>query len=135
MRDEPQYFVWDPPQGTHVAVIPPEEGVAGIRWFAGPLVIQTHSLDAWNQGDTLVADHFVADIGWFSQLPRTTEGLQPEKPRSPSAGPSTCVRGRSTGATPRRRSPPSSCSTLRATCRGWTRAPSWNRPGTRGSAA
>ena len=80
MAEEPQYFMWDPPQGTHVAVIPREEGVAGIRWFSSPLVMETHSFNAWSQGDTLVADHFVADSGWFSQFPKTTEGYQPEKP-------------------------------------------------------
>jgi carotenoid cleavage dioxygenase-like enzyme len=80
MRDEPQYFVWDPPQGTHVAVIPREGGVAGIRWYTSPLVMETHSFNAWREGDTLVADHFVADSGWFSQFPLSTEGYLREKP-------------------------------------------------------
>jgi carotenoid cleavage dioxygenase-like enzyme len=78
MKDEPQYFVWDPPQGTHVAVIPRAEGVAGIRWFSSELVMETHSLNAWSADGFVTADHFVARSGWFSQFPRTTEGLAPE---------------------------------------------------------
>ena len=80
LKDEPQYFVWDPPKGTHVAVIPRAEGVAGIRWFSSPLVMETHSLNAWTTGDSLVADHFVANSGWFSQFPKTTEGPMREQP-------------------------------------------------------
>jgi carotenoid cleavage dioxygenase len=80
MKDEPQYFVWDPPLGTHVAVIPREQGVAGIRWFASDLVMETHSLNAWSAGDTVTADHFVARSGWFSQFPKTTQGPLPEAP-------------------------------------------------------
>ena len=80
MKDEPQYFLWDPELGTHVAVIPRDEGVAGIRWFASDLVMETHSLNAWSAGDTVTADHFVARSGWFSQFPKTTRGLLPEAP-------------------------------------------------------
>jgi carotenoid cleavage dioxygenase len=80
MKDEPQYFVWDPPQGTHVAVIPRGEGVTGIRWFRSDLVMETHSLNAWSAGDTVVADHFVARSGWFSQFPKTTQGPMREAP-------------------------------------------------------
>ena len=80
MREEPQYFVWDPPKGTYVAIIPREEGVAGIRWWNSPLVMETHSLNAYRDGNQLVADHFVADSGWFSQFPLSTEGYLREKP-------------------------------------------------------
>jgi carotenoid cleavage dioxygenase len=80
MKDEPQYFIWDPPQGTHVAIIPREEGVAGIRWFSSPLVMETHSLNAWTAGNIVTADHFVADSGWFSQFPKTTVGPLREAP-------------------------------------------------------
>jgi carotenoid cleavage dioxygenase-like enzyme len=80
LREEPQYFVWDPPKGTHIAIIPREEGVAGIRWFGSELVMETHSLNAWSVGDTVVADHFVARSGWFSQFPKTTGGVMREAP-------------------------------------------------------
>lgn len=80
MKVEPQYFMWDPKQGSHVAIIPRAEGVAGIRWFSSDTVMETHSLNAWTAGDTVVADHFVADSGWFSQFPKTTEGPMQEAP-------------------------------------------------------
>lgn len=80
MRDEPQYFMWDPPKGTHVAVVPRTEGVAGIRWFSSSLVMETHSLNAHSAGDIITADHFIADSGWFSQFPKTTVGPLREAP-------------------------------------------------------
>lgn len=80
MKEEPQYFMWDPPKGTHVAVIPRGEGVAGIRWFSSGLVMETHSLNAWSNGNIITADHFVADSGWFSQFPKTTIGPLQEAP-------------------------------------------------------
>ena len=80
MKDEPQYFMWDPPKGTHVAVIPRAEGVAGIRWFSSDLVMETHSLNAYSNGDIVTADHFIADSGWFSQFPKTTVGPLREAP-------------------------------------------------------
>jgi carotenoid cleavage dioxygenase-like enzyme len=80
MREEPQYFVWDPPQGTHVAIIPRDEGVSGIRWFKSDLVMETHSFNGFSTGDTVVADHFVANSGWFSQFPKTTVGPMREAP-------------------------------------------------------
>ena len=122
MKDEPQYFVWDPPQGTHVAVIPRAEGVAGIRWFTSDLVMETHSLNAWSHGDTVIADHFVARSGWFSQFPKTTEGLQPEAPPFAQRWILDVGRAPGTGQTATPATPASRCSTTRATCRGWTRA-------------
>ena len=80
LKEEPQYFMWDPPKGTHIAIIPREEGVAGIRWFSSDLVMETHSLNAYTEGHTVVADHFIADSGWFSQFPKTTVGPLREAP-------------------------------------------------------
>ena len=80
MKTEEQYFVWDPNRGTYVAIIPREEGVSGIRWFRSELLMETHSLNAWTSGDTLVADHFITRSGWFSQFPKTTVGPLPEQP-------------------------------------------------------
>ncbi len=80
MKTEPQYFMWDPPQGAHVAIIPREEGVAGIKWFSAETVLETHSLNAHSNANTVVADHFVANSGWFSQFPKTTVGPLKEEP-------------------------------------------------------
>ncbi|MEV5843518.1 carotenoid oxygenase family protein [Streptomyces sp. NPDC051985] len=80
LKREAQYFVWDPGQETYVAVIPREQGVSGIKWFRSEQVMETHSLNAWTDGDTLVADHFLSKSGWFSQFPKTTVGRLPEQP-------------------------------------------------------
>lgn len=80
MKTEEQYFMWDPNQGTFVAIIPREEGVSGIKWFRSELLMETHSLNAWTSGDTLVCDHFTAKSGWQSQFPITTVGPLPEQP-------------------------------------------------------
>ncbi|MEV5957496.1 carotenoid oxygenase family protein [Streptomyces sp. NPDC051987] len=80
MKTEEQYFVWDPNQGTYVAIIPRDQGVSGIKWFRSEQLMETHSLNAWTDGDTLVGDHFTTKSGWFSQFPKTTVGLLPELP-------------------------------------------------------
>ncbi len=80
MKTEPQYFVWDPSLRSHVAIIPRRQGVGGIRWFSAELAMETHSLNAWSEGDRVIADHFVARSGWFSQFPKTTEGILHEAP-------------------------------------------------------
>ncbi|MEU5041728.1 carotenoid oxygenase family protein [Streptomyces griseorubiginosus] len=80
MKTEAQYFMWDPERSTHVAVVPREEGVSGIRWFSSDLVMETHTVNAWSSGDTLVADHFVTTSGWYSQFPKTTVGPLREAP-------------------------------------------------------
>lgn len=64
------YWHWDSALKVQVAVIPRAQGVAGIRWFQVPkLAMQTHSFNAWEDGSTLVMDHFVNDSGWLSQFP------------------------------------------------------------------
>jgi carotenoid cleavage dioxygenase-like enzyme len=77
---ERQYFIWDPSKQTHIAIIPRAQGVSGIKWFSSDLVMETHSLNAWSEGDTVIADHFVAKTGWFSQFPKTTVGKLKEAP-------------------------------------------------------
>lgn len=64
------YWHWDNQKQTHIAVIPRELGVAGIRWFTAPkLAMQTHTFNAWEDGSRLVLDHFVNESGWLSQFP------------------------------------------------------------------
>jgi carotenoid cleavage dioxygenase-like enzyme len=75
MKTEPQYFIWDPSLESHVAIIPRKEGVDGIKWFSSELVMETHSLNAWTEGDSVMADHFVTPSGWLTQFPKTAEGI------------------------------------------------------------
>lgn len=75
------YWHWDSRKQTHVAVIPRKEGVAGIRWFTAPKVaMQTHTFNAWEDGNSLVLDHFVTDSGWLSQFPDIHNPDAHEKP-------------------------------------------------------
>ncbi|WP_248796464.1 carotenoid oxygenase family protein [Pseudomonas sp. MWU13-2105] len=83
-RREP-YWHWDSKKLTHVAVIPREQGVSGIRWFTCPHVaMQTHSFNAWEesteQGLRLHLDHFVTASGWLSQFPDIHDAQAVEKP-------------------------------------------------------
>lgn len=68
-KGEP-YWHWDSHRRTYVAVIPRDKGVSGIRWFTAPKVaMQTHTFNAWEDGNRLNLDHFVNDSGWLSQFP------------------------------------------------------------------
>lgn len=72
-RGEP-YFVWDPSLPVKVAVIPRKEGVKGIRWFTVPFVaMETHSINAWEEGSVLHLEHFITRSGWLSQFPHISD--------------------------------------------------------------
>lgn len=75
------YWHWDNQKQTHIAVIPRDRGVAGIRWFTAPkLAMQTHTFNAWEDGQRLVLDHFVNESGWLSQFPDIHNPHAHEKP-------------------------------------------------------
>ncbi|PXF29116.1 dioxygenase [Pokkaliibacter plantistimulans] len=64
------YWHWDSKKKTYIAVIPRDVGVSGIKWYTAPKVaMQTHTFNAWEDGNKLVLDHFVNDSGWLSQFP------------------------------------------------------------------
>ena len=68
-RGEP-YFHWDSSLPTLVAIIPRREGVSAIRWYTCPFTgMETHSFNAWEEGNTLHLDHFFTASGWLSQFP------------------------------------------------------------------
>jgi carotenoid cleavage dioxygenase len=75
------YWHWDSHKQTHIAVIPRDQGVAGIRWFTAPkLAMQTHTFNAWDDGNRLVLDHCITETGWLSQFPDLHEPHTQEKP-------------------------------------------------------
>lgn len=68
-RGEP-YFHWDSGLSSMVAIIPRQAGVSGLRWYACPFTgMETHSFNAWEEGDILHLDHFFSATGWLSQFP------------------------------------------------------------------
>jgi carotenoid cleavage dioxygenase-like enzyme len=75
------FFSWDPAHKTVVAVIPRKEGVAGIRWFTSPkLCMETHTMNAWEEGDMLHLEHFISNSGWYSQFPHVSDPAPKEEP-------------------------------------------------------
>jgi carotenoid cleavage dioxygenase-like enzyme len=77
------FFHWDNTLPTVVGVIPRSIGVAGLRWFPHPgasPVMQTHTFNAWEDGDVLHLDHFITESGWLSQFPDLRDPDAHEKP-------------------------------------------------------
>ena len=75
------YFVWDPSLPVMVAVIPRREGVAGLRWFTSPVLgMETHTINAWEEGSKLHLDHFFTRSGWLSQFPHVSDPNARELP-------------------------------------------------------
>ena len=75
------YFVWDPSLPVMVAVIPRKEGVAGLRWFTGPVLgMETHTINAWEEDGHLNLDHFFTRSGWLSQFPHVSDPAAREQP-------------------------------------------------------
>ncbi|MEU6371608.1 carotenoid oxygenase family protein [Streptomyces sp. NPDC046909] len=81
LKTEPQYFMWDPRERSHIAVIPRDEGVAGMKWFSTDLLMETHTVNGWSEGDIITLEHFVTKTGWLSQFPKLATGEEmPEAP-------------------------------------------------------
>ena len=75
------FFHWDSLLPTMVAIIPRQQGVAGIRWYQAPrTVMQTHSFNAWEEGTQLHLEHFITNSGWLSQFPDIRDPNAKEQP-------------------------------------------------------
>ena len=81
VRQGGSYFVWDPSLPVMVGVIPRAQGVAGLRWFTGPVLgMETHTINAWEDGTRLHLDHFFTRSGWLSQFPHINDPAARELP-------------------------------------------------------
>ncbi len=79
-KGEP-YWHWDNTKKTQIGIFSRREGVKSIRWFTCPVVaMQTHTFNAWEEGDMLHLDHFVNGSGWLSQFPDIHNPSAQEKP-------------------------------------------------------
>lgn len=79
-KGEP-YWHWDNTKKTQIGIFSRKEGVKSIRWFTCPVVaMQTHTFNAWEEGDMLHLDHFVNGSGWLSQFPDIHNPSAQEKP-------------------------------------------------------
>ena len=75
------FFYWDPSHETKIGIIPRRQGVSGIRWYSSPkLVLETHTINAWDEGDKLTVEHFITNSGWYSQFPHVSELNPREEP-------------------------------------------------------
>ena len=65
------FFHWDDRLPTMVGVVPRAPGGgANVRWFTAPKpVMETHTFNAWEEGDLLHLEHFITQTGWLSQFP------------------------------------------------------------------
>jgi carotenoid cleavage dioxygenase len=79
-RGEP-FFHWDAELPTMVAIIPRQQGVAGMRWYRAPrTVMVTHTINAWEEGSRLHLELFVTQSGWLSQFPDIRDPQAKEQP-------------------------------------------------------
>jgi carotenoid cleavage dioxygenase len=75
------YWHWDNTKQTQIGIFPRKQGAKAIRWFTCPVVaMQTHSFNAWEEGDMLHLDHFVNGSGWISQFPDIHNPSAQEQP-------------------------------------------------------
>ena len=75
------FFSWDPSHDSVVAIIPRKQGVAGIRFFKSPkLCMETHTINAWEEGSKLHLEHFISNSGWYSQFPHVSDPDAKEEP-------------------------------------------------------
>lgn len=80
------FFHWDDRLPTKIAVIPRAPGgTQSIRWFTAPKpCMETHTFNAWEEGNLLHLEHFGADSGWLSQFPDINNPDAKEAPHQAS---------------------------------------------------
>ena len=76
------FFHWDGTLPTRIAIIPRAAGgTERIRWFTSPVTgMETHTFNAWEDGDTLHLEHFFTGSGWLSQFPDINDPAAKEQP-------------------------------------------------------
>lgn len=55
MRGGPA-FAWEPEKGSHIGVLRRDRPIEEIRWFRGPGCFVFHPMNAWEDGDRIIAD-------------------------------------------------------------------------------
>jgi carotenoid cleavage dioxygenase len=80
-RGEP-FFHWDSTFPTRIAIIPRKPGgTSEMRWFTSPVTgMETHTFNAWEDGDLLHLEHFFTGSGWLSQFPDINDPTAHELP-------------------------------------------------------
>lgn len=58
-------IAWEPEKGTRVGIMPRNGGVEDIRWFDGEARMVWHFMNAFNEGDRIVADVCEQEVPMF----------------------------------------------------------------------
>lgn len=76
------FFHWDSRLPTKFAVIPRRPGGTDeVRWFTSAVNgMETHSFNAWEEGNLLHYEHFFTATGWLSQFPDINDPDAREQP-------------------------------------------------------
>lgn len=61
MQGKP-FFAWEPDKGSHIGIMARDEGVETIRWFDAEAAYVFHPLNAYSDGETIVADVLKYDV-------------------------------------------------------------------------
>jgi carotenoid cleavage dioxygenase-like enzyme len=68
-------FAWEPEKGSHVGVMRRDGDVADIRWFTTEACYVFHPMNAWEEGDKIIAD--VMEYGHAPLFPNTDGTMTP----------------------------------------------------------
>jgi carotenoid cleavage dioxygenase len=60
-RGEPAY-AWEPQLGAHIGIMPRNGNAAQIRWFRGEACYVFHVMNAWEEGNRIIADVMQYDV-------------------------------------------------------------------------
>ncbi len=68
-------FAWEPEKGSHVGVMRRDGDVADIRWFTTEACYVFHPMNAWEEGDKIIAD--VMEYGHAPLFPNVDGTMTP----------------------------------------------------------
>lgn len=69
------FFAWEPDKGSHIGIMARDAGPQQIRWFRAPAAYVFHPMNAYGEGDTVVADVMKYEVAPLFPDP---QGRQPE---------------------------------------------------------
>jgi carotenoid cleavage dioxygenase len=82
-------YAWEPACGAQVGVMCRDGSVAAMHWFTGEPCYMFHALNAWEEGDRIVAYVMQSEAAPLFPLPDGTPGDPKKHPRGSAAGRST----------------------------------------------
>ncbi|MFC3229039.1 carotenoid oxygenase family protein [Marinibaculum pumilum] len=74
------FFAWEPEKGSHIGIMARNAGVDSIRWFQAPACYVFHPLNAWSEGDRVIADVMKYDVAPLFPAPDGTPASGRDNP-------------------------------------------------------